>query len=456
MRHAFAVWIVLGVLGGAGGDAAGQGYHEPVYLVSTGRVSTVSNPASPSGLLEIDARGATPRVTTLVAADRSIPALAMDVDNRGIVFATNTLASGGHLVPVSPRGGLFRYDPTTMQITTLFSSTLLFQAPGRVTIDQNGDYVIGASAYLGGQFHSLLYRIDRTGSLTTMLTSLAFGRRLRFQEPVHTDIDTGRLLVTSYDLRGGRDILELSLDGSTVATWARGWNPIRTSPQEHATGDLVSPYYQSVYRLARGGGAATIVAKLPLAPTDIVGEAFPFDLQTAANPRWVGASSHASLSKPSVLLTLDAQSVVIGTAPLSAQGSAFSAFAFRGGRHLQTVRTAARRWDVRISAPSFAGRRYALVASLTGPRPAFALGDGRRVNLAWDALAFLTLVNRIPTVVGQGAGTLNASGEAVGFVDTSAFGAQPLGVPVWLACLVLDPNAPIGVALATDTIVLRV
>lgn len=104
--------------------------------------------------------------------------------------------------------------------------------------------------------------------------------------------------------------------------------------------------------------------------------------------------------------------------------------------------TPVRRLAVRV--PDEAGRPYAVALSLAGLGAGVPLGDGRIVPITPDALTLLTLQDLLPGVVTGARGTLDRSGHATLTLDTTALGR--LGIPLWAAAVVLDANAPAGVA----------
>ena len=75
------------------------------------------------------------------------------------------------------------------------------------------------------------------------------------------------------------------------------------------------------------------------------------------------------------------------------------------------------------------------------------------INLNVDMVTLLTLGNLVPTIWNAGPGTLDAAGEARGLLDLDFIGG--LGVPLWIAWIVLDPAAPVGIAYIPDTYVMR-
>ena len=186
-----------------------------------------------------------------------------------------------------------------------------------------------------------------------------------------------------------------------------------------------------------------------------------YDLQTAANPRYLSAG-HASQLHATWIMHLDVSTwnlstidTVITTAeylnPYSYQ------FDFYRGRHIQTVLTGPNKWDIRLSVPHHPGKSYVLVAGVSGVRPGLALPDGRNINLNPDVITYVTLANLLPGIWSSGPGTLDANGEAKGLLDMSTLSVPPngLGLPLWIAMAVTDPQAPGGLAYLPDTYVMR-
>jgi len=104
--------------------------------------------------------------------------------------------------------------------------------------------------------------------------------------------------------------------------------------------------------------------------------------------------------------------------------------------------------------PERAGRAYAIAAGLSGAAPGFPLADGRRVLLNYDPLVDLTIKGPIPGIWNPGPLTLDASGEAVATIDLSSI--PRLGLPLWIAWVVIDSTAPLGIAYVPDVYVMRI
>jgi hypothetical protein len=421
------------------GSLPGQAYHDAKFI------------AGHHGIHLYDLGSGTASTLVALQGDGS-GGHRMAADNRRIVFTHG--------------GGLYRFDPATPRvppqpITVL--STVYGYHLDRFVVNQDGDYVVSCFVSGSPYAHHHVLTISPLGVVRTILTTRFIPAQIRNRDHVAIDIDTGHYLVTNNALSGNRPVYELTQSG-TVTTWNtgqgtvwRGWDGEYSMLQNHRNGFLESAGLRDVFQLRPGAGAPTTLATLPPSVTIFYGSA-GFDLQTAARPRWVLTGTTPTLSG-TVLYTMDRSTFAVTSMAVRNQpyGSSWvfnMDFAFYRGRHLQTVKTGSRRWDIRLSMPRFAGKTYVLAAGLSGVRPGIPLPDGRRINLNTDSLVVLTLGNRVPAVFRPGPGVLDAAGEAVGTLDLSAFG--PLGIPMWLAAAVLDPAAPWGIAYLPDSVVMRI
>jgi len=441
-------------------------YHDSRYL--GGGHGDYTTGSAPRGIFIYDASAQS--VQTLVQPRSYAFGFQMDADNRRVVFTaekyngTSTLATG-------PEAGLYRIDPATLTLETLAGpDTLRFFRPYKVFVNHDGDYLVGAQSLVwnGSAYVSdhVLYKVDRQKRVTTFLTSLALGRPARFTRHIGVDIDTGHYLVcddyyTYAPTTIQYPVLEVRDDGS-MHTWnpglGHGWFGYYNAPQNHRTGHLEGPQGVQVYQLQRGTSARTTLAtlSLPLRGLILSGD---FDLQTAARPLWVGLgySSIAGHNTSYVFHVDRATFATSWVATDTRNGRIDYDFDFYRGRHLQTVKTAPGRWDIRISAPRFKGKPYVLVAGMSGVRPGFPVPDGRHVNLNLDPLSVATLNNWLPMLFRPGPQVLDPNGEATGRLDLNPLGVPlPIGIPLWLALAVIDPNAPSGIAYLPDTYVMRV
>ena len=77
--------------------------------------------------------------------------------------------------------------------------------------------------------------------------------------------------------------------------------------------------------------------------------------------------------------------------------------------------------------------------------------DNRKIYLRPDNITPPSLNGWLTPIFDPGPGKLDANGEATGGLDFSKL--PSIGLPIWIAVLVLDPNAPNGIAYIPDTYV---
>jgi len=71
-----------------------------------------------------------------------------------------------------------------------------------------------------------------------------------------------------------------------------------------------------------------------------------------------------------------------------------------------------------------------------------------------DTLTTVTTVSGLPPVIVNNIGNLNTSGEATCSIDLSTIGPVANGIRVYMLPVVLDSNAPFGIAVIGDPKVL--
>jgi hypothetical protein len=452
--------ILLGLIVLIAGSAVEAQYHEPVYIAGGyNAISTVNE----RGVFKIDA-GAGSMATLFLPRYHTL-GFKMDVDNRKIVFATgyqfssNTLYSG-------PHAGIYRFDPATQQFTTVRYDTMTFYRPYKLHVNQDGDYVVGSYTrnWTGSrtEYHYRVVKVDRAGTLTTLLTSAKLGRSAAFYSSIGTNIDTGHYLVCDHTSITSPStirypVLELTDDG-TVQSWSTGgrygWYGYYSAPQDFRTGELTGPYGTRIYRLTPGFDTRTTIGTLSLVSGTSLTQS-RYDVQSAARPRWIAVGYRTSAPYQTYIYNIDALTGLVTSVLVDpAHRSVFYDFAFYRGRHVQTVKVAPRRWEVRLSLPEHAGKLYTMALTLSGIRPGLSLPDGRTFFLNPDVFTILTLQNLIPGIFDPGPGRLDASGEARGVLDASTI--PKLGYPFWIAVAVLDPKAPLGIAFLPDVRVVRI
>lgn len=439
--------LVIGALPAGGVDAQ---YHPADYLVA-GAPRVATQPA-PSGVYRVDASGARIAVTTLFLPRGYVRAI-MDGDNRSVLVAVQGSSVPNSLTQNRPNMGLYRVDPATNAVTTLFS---LYGASRYISfydtvMDYHGDYVAASYNFdlqQPGQTAFGLVRVTPTGSLSTLFTTLTVQGYLPSE--MTRDIRTGHLLLSNY--LGPAGVMAYDLDTGAITTFAPGSPgvlPTQVSlPQNHATGAIELASLSWMLRLMPGASIYSTLATLST-PARGGGE---IDLQTSLGRRWI-YGTHDGTGRNAALMTIVDGSYAVSTQPIGLHEASDDVEFYRG-RHTQTVRSAPRRWSILLSAPLHAGRPYAIALGLSGAAPATPLPGGRRLNLRVDALTALTLADALRPRFDPGSGILAANGAATAQLDMR--GTPHLGIPLWIAWVVLDPAAPGGIAFVPDTYVMRI
>lgn len=450
--------LVVGLFVLMQGLGVSQAYHDEAYLVG-GFQGNVPG----SGIFVVRGDGS----SSLVALTWSPSyGFRMDSDNRHVVVGVsyNSTVPAG---PQYPRHGIYRYHPSTRTFTTIYGPDQRnCQIVGAVHVDGNGDYVFVGH---GASVPSRLMKVTPGGAITTLFSSSS----MAIVSPVGRDIMTGNLLVGAQPLGGNLcGLIEIGSGGAvTTFTYANSgrycWSYGGHSgnlPQQHSTGDIFGPH-GTMLRAVRGGPTTQVglVNDGRTSPSQTPAHtgfyAYEYDNQTAPQERWVGFN-HSFSSKFGFRQWIGYvdKNFVYTSIHVPAPTLIYDwDFDFYRGRHIQTVRTATQRWQVRISCPRFAGLGYAVAASVSGVRPAIPVRDGRRINIVPDTLFQLTLANRLPGIWSPGPGILDANGDAQAALDLSAIPKPPaLRIPVWIAVVILDPQAPSGIAYIPDTWVMQV
>jgi hypothetical protein len=278
---------------------------------------------------------------------------------------------------------------------------------------------------------------------------------------VQRDIDTGLHLVTSnvtvvngfsspvFELNASRGTITTFYGGHTAQAFKSLFH--RSLPQNYLSGHLEGVVEDKVVRMTRGQNT---VATLATILTSVYVGDRAFDLQSAARPRMVSFGSWMLRNVPPEMLLVDAQNFAYRR--ISVPGRAWDArsFAFYGGRHTQPVLVGPRTWQVHLSAPGYPGKGYFAALGASGVRPGVSLPDGRRILLNPDILTALTGGNRVPMIWKPGPGILDSKGRAMAVLNLR--GTRPLGMPIWIAWIVLDPKAPGGIAYIPDPYVMRI
>jgi hypothetical protein len=366
---------------------------------------------------------------TLFNNSGSAHGVTSDLDNRNVLFSVTDL---------------FRVDPATQVVTTVFPAGL--SGSNNVTIDHNGDYIMTGIG--PGSSNYSIFRI-RGNSLTTIATMMPTSGTFSLTGGLLRDIDTGNFACQVYGGSSGpHPIISVAPDGTyttIVTNISTLGGPRYEFAQDIGTGNFytgINDSSQGYLIQATRSGATSVAATSP--------DRFAFNAIVADR----ASSAARRLIHPYIrniyytdLKTFTVTSVAVNGSSVSPRD-----VDIWQARTIQPVRTAPGRYTLQFSFPGQAGLGYVAGLSLSGVRPGIPLADGRTIWLNPDVLVFLSVNNLLPGIFNMGPAILDRNGEAQGSLDVSAL--PPLGVPVHLLVLVLDPRATSGIAVVSDPYVL--
>lgn len=446
--------------------ASAQSHHDPRYIVGGALPSNDTTITQGIQLLDMTTPSA-PSMAKLFQPGFT-SRFVMDRDNIHVLFTAQGSSSTNSLYS-NLRGGMFRYNTKTGRISTVtapaWSATTGYESFYHAEVDHDGDYVVGNYDFdrLNPQNSGYrLLRVSPAGVSTTIIGPNRLGRPTQFTGQIGRNILTGNMLVCDLWQRTSPStlvypILEVDTDTGLVFTFhngaGHGWYGFWSLPQNHRTGDIEGPWGTRVFRIRPGNQPRSTVTVLPGLPTPIYGGT-EFDLQTAASPQMV-ATSFTNAPRQTYFFTIDPKTwsvTATRTSPtLKTDGNGL---AFYRGRHTQTLITGQRKWQVRLSAPNHPNKGYAVAVGFSGLAPGIKLPDGRNINLNLDAAAILSLRGQLMPFFDPGPNRLDQNGEAIAILDAKLLGGR-IGIPCWIAWIVIDPAAPGGIALIPDTYVMR-
>jgi len=352
-----------------------------------------------------------------------------DLDNRNVIYSVTDL---------------FRVDPVTMVVTTVFPAGL--GGSNNVTIDHNGDYIMTGIG--PGSSNYSLFRI-RGNNLTTIASMTSTSGTFSLTGGLLRDIDTGNFVLQVYGGSAGpHPIISVAPDG-TYTTLVTNISTLG-GPRYEFTQDIrTGNFYVGINDSAQGylvqatrSGVTTVVATNP---DRFAFNALVADRASSAAPRLI----HPYIQN---LYYTDLKTFAVTSVAVNGSSVSPRDVDIWQARTIQPVRTAPGRYTLRFSFPGQAGLGYVAGLSLSGVRPGIPLADGRIILLNPDVLLFLSVNNLLPGIFNVGPAVLDKNGEAQGTLDVSAL--PPLGIPVHLVVLVLDPRAPAGIAVVSDPYVL--
>lgn len=391
----------------------------------------------------------------------------MDCDNRSYVHGT----FGGNASFGLQNHGFFRYDPATGNVTTIVQNASIFSLSGSaaagINVTQDGDYLLTGNAGL--------YRADGSGSLRTIVAAPSGFPGQLFVSDLTKDVTTGRVLFTGLPAFpiGSGTIYAMDTDETITTVHSVPLSPFPPTNwvQQLATGDFIGTAPSglstpsALFRFD-SSTSPTQLSTLDFGPNTGLGGSSGagrcfFENQSTSNPQLIvyGTKWDSSGAITAKLEFLDPQNswAVTNTIPIASGNPTLSEPTHDSGagfndrsNYIQTAKTGVCTWDIKLSAPTFGGKSYALVAGASGIRPGIAI-DSRRIWLNPDILAWATAYNLITQVFDPGPMILDANGEATGSIDLSGLNL-PGGTRILthMVLLVLDKNAPSGIAFITE------
>jgi len=381
-----------------------------------------------------------------------MPAITMGPRNRVLVFGTEDYFWGGYL-----QYGIFTYDPSTRQYSTIVYNPVEFEETQSITMNQDGDYFVVASTL--AMHPDRVYRVTPSGQYSTVLWSGNLGWLNGGFSTLAKDIDTGHLLVPFM----GASQLPNSIIGLPEHSPTYMYHGSRRGPrvylnhdQEIATRDhFLNEGSNEVYRYSLGTTRATLLTTLPLLGLEYA-QGHVIENQSTPDPQIIAYALRRNPTRASLLFLDPARNMTITRTVtfINSPGQARAPYPYTqlhhyGNRYIQTERTGNRRFLVNLNFPTFPSRRYVLALGLSGVRPGLTLADGRHIWLNPDALTFLSIANLIPAVFSPGSQQLDTRGSAMGVLDLTAV-PGPLHTALHMVAAVLDPAAPEGIAFITE------
>jgi hypothetical protein len=471
MKKVILGLAVLGLLAGMGDAQSYHDYRAQQFVL--GGYATTST-LYWNGLWMADAKAQT--LKHLTPKDMfyyNYNGVTMDVDNKKVIWAAYGTTSSSY--STWHRSGIYRIDPGAMTVQTVMMDTMALYGPRGIIVNQDGDYVFGC--YQQSPSNYAYLKLTSTGStLSTILDSTTHGwNTYATTYGLGIDIDTGLYLfnlyksntfyysVIQYDDRNNAYTTFGGGNVSSMYGWYGYYSPIE---QNMATGDIQGYYYRNLYELKKGGASRTTLWQLGLPGGYTMQYCGKFDLQSAPMKRFAATGyNYHPVGQPNtfywysaVMFNVDASPPYVVTAtdcdPNYQSGIQRTGYYARGmdfyrGRHVQTFKTAPRKWDVRVSCPRFPLKQYVMVCSLTGVRPGITLPDGRTINLAPDFYTNMSLLGLLKPFFDAGPQILDKDGEAQGKIDLTLF--PNTGVRMWIAVAIIDAAAPSGIAYLPDT-----
>jgi hypothetical protein len=400
----------------------------------------------------------------------------------------------------STSDAVFRIARSNFAFTTLTTGIVPgsgYYAWEVIMAENNRDFYVLAQ----GGTSTAIVRMDPAG---TILTTVYHDTSNAMVNAANLYLDqNGKLIV--YDTATTTQSFLFEVDPatgvmSTVATLPRGDSLYGSAARNIDTGDHLVYVYETLFGVDRLTGASTSlvvtgtsrVARMGLAQDTLTGKAYggtccsdtmwELDIASQTGKVLVGAmgfhgnyglkferrvdarmnrmfnvSGHFSSGTNGISL-IDTAGVVTSVFFWNAGTGTPMPYSveIEGSLEVQPIlKVAPNGRQIRLSFPGHAGKSYVSAVGISGIRPGIPLGDGRVINLALDSIAIASLQGALDPFLPNRVGILNASGEGVTALDVNLLGNAIQGLSVVFQTVVLDPNAPKGIAVVAEPYVIR-
>ncbi len=322
--------------------------------------------------------------------------------------------------------------------------------------DHNGDLFFTSTQPLVGVF-----KIDAGLNLSTVKAAASTLAPFANVGDLTVDIDSGDLIVADADPVLGQPLYLLRRDGLAYSTLGTGFNFSFGTQKHILTSDIYSGTCcgsslstgQSVLVLRAGTSQATVYLNHPLLRA---GWGPCMDRASAPSPQFhTGAWDDPQTPGSDGIWRVD----ILSSTPTRVTSINNPGFGniyhvlpvFE--RNLQSVQVGQGLWDIHLNCSGQGSKSFIIALGLSGVRPAVPLQDGRRIPLVPDVLTVATLYSLLPGVLTGHVGSL-VNGAAKARLDVTMFGNSLGGIPIWIGAVVLDPAAPLGIAVIPDSKIL--
>ncbi len=371
--------------------------------------------------------GSTSTVRQLFSGIVNAYDVTMDLDNRRVVFTANQASSG---FPA----GVYRYDPTSQVVETLYRDTNLIARPNNIAFD--GDGCLWLSTTTFGSDALLKLAPDYSSHTVVAVPSpLAPGK---WSGGMRVDLLSGHMVLE--DQNAPEPLLAIDPTG-TIRTLGTGFDSRGSIAQDLTTGAWFCSGYRSVHRLDIGQSTSTFVTS---SSSQEIFDALDIDRSSASSPVMHVCNYYG-------LMTVDLNTRTVVQKRAGGGLSYKTGLVIYGRRNLASRRVAPLDYRFDVSFPSHPGKTYAVAMSLTGAGLRVPLPDGRAFAIIPDALTALSVGGGIPPLLSGSVGALDAGGRAQMRLDVRALPAVA-GVRVWAQPIVFDPAASLGMAVIGDPI----